>query len=118
MPYCVCLITAPEGAEAESLARHLVEERLAACVNLLPGVKSTYWWQGKIEESKESLLLVKTDKVKLKALIKAVKAKHSYSVPEIIALRIKEGNRDYLSWISESLGTPRGKQRVPKGKSK
>lgn len=116
MAFCVCLITVPEGEPAKKLARLIVEAKLAACVNLLPGVASTYWWEGKISESAESLLIAKTDKLKVKALIKLVKANHPYSVPEVISLRIKEGNRDYLRWIADSLGTPRKKQRIPKGK--
>jgi periplasmic divalent cation tolerance protein len=117
MPFCVCLISAPEEAAAK-LARLLVEEKLAACVNLLPGLKSTYWWEGKIEESAECLLFAKTDKRLVSALIKKVKAHHPYRVPEIISLRIKEGNRDYLRWIAETLGSPKKKQRIPKGKTK
>jgi periplasmic divalent cation tolerance protein len=116
MAFCVVLITAPAD-KASALARLIVEEKLAACVNRISAVHSTYWWQGKIEEADEELLLAKTDKLKVKALIKAVKAAHPYSVPEIIALRIKEGNRDYLRWIADSLGTPRKKQRVPQGRA-
>ena len=118
MAYCVVLITAPTGEKSAALAKLLVEQKLAACVNLVPGVKSTYWWEGKVTEDAEDLLIAKTDKLKVKALVKAVKANHPYSVPEVIALRIKEGNRDYLRWISASLGTPRKKLRVPKGKAK
>lgn len=118
MPFCVCLITAPEGDKAAGLARMLVEERHAACVNIVPAIQSIYWWQGKLEHSAESLLIVKTDKVKVSALIKAVKRAHPYSVPEVISLRIKEGNRDYLKWIAESLGTSVKKQRIPKGTKK
>lgn len=118
MPFCVCLITAPEGEISQKLARLIVESKLAACVNVLPGVASTYWWEGKIDEAKECLLIAKTDKLKVKGLIKLVKANHPYKVPEVISLRIKEGNRDYLRWIAESLGTPPKKQRIPKGKSK
>jgi periplasmic divalent cation tolerance protein len=114
MAFCVVLITAPQGAPAKGLARMLVEEKLAACVNLVPGLESIYWWEGKIDEAAETLLIAKTDKLKVKAIIKAVKAKHPYSVPEVISLRIKEGNRDYLRWIAASLGTPPKKQRIPK----
>ena len=113
MAFCIVLITAPEGAQASALARLLVEQKLAACVNLLPGAKSTYWWQGKVEEASECLLIAKTDKTKVKAVIKAVKANHPYAVPEIISLRIKEGSRDYLKWIGESLGMPAKKTRIP-----
>jgi periplasmic divalent cation tolerance protein len=118
MPFCLCLITTPEDADSAKLARLILDSKLAACVNILPGMKSLYWWKGKVEESSESLLLAKTDKLKVKSLIKLVKANHPYSVPEVISLRIKEGNRDYLRWIAESLGTPPRKQRIPKGKTK
>lgn len=116
MPFCICLITAPEGEVSKKLARGIVEEKLAACVNVIPGARSTYWWEGKIEEAGECLLIAKTDKLKVKGLIKYVKAKHPYSVPEVISLRIKEGSRDYLRWIAASLGTPPKKQRIPRGK--
>jgi periplasmic divalent cation tolerance protein len=115
MAFCVVLITAPAGEKASSLARLLVEQKLAACVNRVPGVESVYWWRDKVETGTEDLLIAKTDKVKVKALVKAVKAAHPGSTPEVVALRIKEGNRDYLRWISDSLGTPRKKQRIPPG---
>jgi periplasmic divalent cation tolerance protein len=118
MAYCVVLITAPAGEKAALLARSLVEDKLAACVNIVPGVRSVYWWQGKVEDAAEELLIAKTDKLKVKALVKAVKLRHPYSVPEVVALRIKEGNRDYLRWISDSLGTPRKTLRIPKGAAK
>ncbi|HTA16550.1 MAG TPA: divalent-cation tolerance protein CutA [bacterium] len=115
MAFCVVLITAPAGEKAAGLARLLVEQKLAACVNRVPGVESVYWWHGKIETAAEELLIAKTDKLKVKALVKAVKAAHPYETPEVVALRIKEGNRDYLRWIADSLGTPRKKQRIPTG---
>lgn len=117
MAFCVVLITAPPE-KAASLALAIVEGKLAACVNRVPGVLSTYWWEGKVESAAEELLICKTDKLKVKALVKAMKTLHPSSVPEVIALRIKEGNRDYLRWIADSLGTPRKKQRVPKGQPK
>ncbi len=113
MAFCVVLITAPQGEKARVIAKTLVEEKLAACVNLVPEIASTYWWEGKVEEAKESLLIAKTDKLRVKALTKRVKALHPYSVPEVISLRIKEGNRDYFRWIADSVGTPRKKQRIP-----
>ncbi len=116
MAFCVVLITAP-AEQAPALALGIVEAKLAACVNRVPGVQSTYWWQGKVETAAEDLLIAKTDKLKVKALVKHVKLKHPYSVPEVIALRIKEGNRDYLRWIADSLGTPRKKERSPKGQA-
>ena len=86
----------------------LLEEHLAACVNIIPQILSRYWWQGKIETAKESLLIVKTKKSVLKQLIKKVRAIHSYTVPEIIALPIEDGNPDYLNWITESLKPRKG----------
>jgi periplasmic divalent cation tolerance protein len=115
MAFCVVLITAPSGAPAAALARELVERKVAACVNRIPQVESVYRWQGAVETASEDLLLAKTDKVKFKELVKVVKAAHPSAVPEVIALRIKEGSRDYLRWISDSLGTPRTKRRVPPG---
>lgn len=116
MPFCVVLITAPPGGPSEALARRLVESRLAACVNRVPGVASVYWWKGAVRASDEDLLVAKTDKLKVKALVRAVKDAGIAETPEVIALRIKEGNRDYLRWIADSLGTPRRKQRIPPGK--
>lgn len=115
MAFCVVLITVPP-AQAPVLARQWVEAKLAACITRVPGAQSIYWWQGKVEEASEDLLIAKTDKLKVKALVKAVKAAGFAAVPEVIALRIKEGNRDYLRWIAETLGTPPKKQRIPLGK--
>jgi periplasmic divalent cation tolerance protein len=116
MAYCVVLITAPQGEKAEKLARLLVEEKAAACVNIVSEIRSFYWWEGAVKDEKETLLIAKTDKLKVSRLIKLVKANHPYKVPEIISLKIKEGNRDYLKWISDSVGTPKKKQRAPQGK--
>jgi periplasmic divalent cation tolerance protein len=116
MAFCVVLITAPAGDKAAALAKKLVEDKLAACINRVPGVQSTYWWEGKVEQESEDLLIAKTDKLKVKALVKAVKAAGYSKVPEVIALRIKEGNRDYLRWIAATLGTPPKKQRILTGK--
>ncbi len=101
--YAVVLITVP-GEKAEELMRLLVEERLCACVNLVRGVKSLYWWRGKVEEGEEHLLLGKTDLARVGELTRRVKEVHPYTVPEIIAIPIVAGNPDYLSWIDESLG--------------
>ena len=100
--YCVVLITTPIGKD-EKIANLIVEEKLGACVNRVESVNSLYWWQGKIEKDREELLIVKTTFDKFKELTKRVKEVHPYSVPEIIALPIAEGNGDYLNWIEESL---------------
>lgn len=85
------------------MARTLVDERLAACANLVPGVTSTYWWQGKIEEASETLLVLKTRQDLLERLVARVKTLHSYIVPEVIALPVVGGNPAYLEWIDESV---------------
>ncbi|MEK7812877.1 MAG: divalent-cation tolerance protein CutA [Candidatus Desantisbacteria bacterium] len=102
MEYVVVLITAPQ-AEAKELAMTLVQEKLAACANIIDMVSSIYWWEGKIQDDKESLLILKTRQDTVDALIIRIKQIHSYTVPEIIALPIIRGNQDYLNWISESM---------------
>ncbi len=98
----VVLVTA-SSQEGARLARVLVEERLAACVNLVPSIASTYWWEGKIEEATEYLLIVKTRQDRLDRLIVRVRELHSYTVPEVIALPIVGGNPAYLQWMTEAL---------------
>ena len=100
----IILITTPDAAEARRIADTLVSERLAACVNTLAGVSSRYRWQGKLEEANEVLLIVKSRKPLLDAIIKRVKAMHSYDVPEIIALPVVGGNEDYLKWLESETG--------------
>jgi periplasmic divalent cation tolerance protein len=99
----VIFITSGSEEEAKRLGRVLVEEKLAACVNIIPGVESLYWWKGKIESSKEWMLVVKTQGKMVNRVVKRVKEIHSYEIPEVIALPIVEGNRDYLQWISDVL---------------
>jgi periplasmic divalent cation tolerance protein len=99
--YIIVMVTAPEK-EAPSLARTLVEERLVACVNLVPGLRSLYWWQGKMEDEPEVLCIMKTRGALFDALRDRVRELHSYTVPEIIALPIIRGNEPYLEWIREN----------------
>ncbi|MBN1897465.1 MAG: divalent-cation tolerance protein CutA [Spirochaetes bacterium] len=87
--------------ESEVIASTIVKEKLAACANIVPRIKSIYWWQEKMENDEESLIIFKTNDKKIESLIKRVKQIHSYDVPEIIAMNIEEGNHDYLRWISE-----------------
>lgn len=105
-PYVVVLLTSGSREEAERLASSLVEERLAACVNLVPGLSSTYWWEGEVERAEEVLLVIKTHQDLLDSLVERVKALHSYTIPEVIALPILGGNEDYLRWVAEVLRTP------------
>ncbi|MEW5945292.1 MAG: divalent-cation tolerance protein CutA [bacterium] len=97
----VALITAGSEEEGARIAKTLVERKLAACVNLVPGVRSIYAWKGKIEDERETLLVVKTRKDRFGALIEAVKAEHSYEVPEIISLSVAEGDERYLEWLAD-----------------
>lgn len=101
--YRVVFVTASSVSEAEKIAQELIRNKLAACVSITEKIKSIYRWQGKIECASEVLMIIKTNGEKIQELIKTVKQKHSYTVPEIIALPILEGNEDYLNWIDESV---------------
>jgi len=96
----VVYVTAPGTEEARTLARALVDERLAACVNLLP-VESIYRWEGQVETAAETLLVIKTRRDRLDGLVRRVRALHPYAVPEIIALPLVGGWPPYLQWIAE-----------------
>ena len=102
MDEIVAFITASNEEEAAKIAKELVEARLAGCVNIVKDIRSIYSWQGKIEDDKEVLMIVKTQKAIFDPLMKKVKELHSYSVPEIIALPIVEGSEDYLKWLKEA----------------
>ncbi len=99
----VVLITAGAEEEADRIAGVLLNKKKAACVNIVPGIRSLFRWQGKIDSAQESLLIVKTESSMLDEIIRLVKEVHSYKVPEIIALPIIGGSRDYLDWIVESV---------------
>ena len=96
-------VTVGSSEEGNRLAHALVEERLAACVNRVKQVQSVYRWQGKVEQSGEELLIVKTKRELFGRLKKRVQELHSYSVPEIIALPIVEGSENYLKWLGDQL---------------
>ena len=102
MEEIVVLVTVSSEGEAASLSRILVKNGLAACVNIIPGVRSVYKWDGKIAEEQEFLLLAKTVKQAFDPLVSLVKANHSYTVPEIIALPIQLGSEEYLTWIRDT----------------
>jgi len=99
----VLFITTADTEEAQRIADLLVKERKAACVNIVPGVSSLFWWQDKIESAEESLLIIKSRASALKQIVKLVKQHHSYDVPEIIALPIIGGNPDYLEWVDKEV---------------
>ena len=100
--FCTC----PDLATAESIAETLVNEQLAACVNLLPALTSIYRWQGQVQRDTECLLLIKTHSMVYPQLEARILALHPYQVPEIIALPIQAGSAIYLDWIISNLGAP------------
>jgi len=99
--FIVVLVTVGSAGEGHRLARALVEERIAACVNQIPGIQSTYRWEGKVEQSAEELLVIKTRKTLFPALEKRVRELHGYAVPEVIALPIVAGSEPYVKWLGE-----------------
>lgn len=99
----IVLSTASSEEEARKIARQLVERQLAACVNIVPLIESIYRWQGKVETSREYLLLIKTTAEKFDDVRDAIRESHSYNLPECIAIAIEDGSADYLEWIGESV---------------
>ncbi|WP_058835644.1 divalent-cation tolerance protein CutA [Luteimonas abyssi] len=95
----LCLCTSPDRASAERIADALVDERLAACVSLLPGATSVYRWEGRVERAEEQQLLIKTTHARLPALRLRVVELHPYEVPELIAIDIVDGLPAYLDWV-------------------
>lgn len=109
----VVLTTCPSDEEAGRLARALVEERLAACVQILPPMRSIYRWRGAVEDSEERLVLIKTRRGLFEPLSRRLRALHSYEVPEILALPVVDGGQDYLSWMDSGLRAEEPLQDAP-----
>lgn len=105
-PACMVLTTTASREEAERLGRTLVEERLAACATLVPSIESIYRWEGRIESSSESLLLLKTVPSRVAALESRLLALHSYETPEFLVLPIESVSQGYLDWLQASVQTP------------
>lgn len=101
MEFMVVFITAPNEEEAVKISKTLVEEKLAGCINIVKNVRSIYFWQGKIEDDSEVLMIVKTRSELFSKLEEKVKEIHSYTVPEIIGIKIKKGSESYLRWLDE-----------------
>jgi periplasmic divalent cation tolerance protein len=99
----VVLTTAPNLEQANSLAAKIVEEKLAACVQVLPQMTSHYWWKGEVQNEPEHLILIKTVEERYEALEDFIKANHSYDVPEIVAVEAERVSETYLGWMKESL---------------
>lgn len=98
----ISFATCKDASQAKKIARALVKEKLAACVNLVPGVTSVYTWKGKTEEAREVLLVIKSRRALSKRLVARIRALHSYEVPEVITIPIASGNPAYLRWVRES----------------
>jgi periplasmic divalent cation tolerance protein len=99
----VVLCTAPDADTAQTLATALVTEKLAACVNIIPGITSIYRWKGAIEQDAEQLLLIKTAAAGFQQLSARIRELHPYELPEIISVPIATGQQDYIQWITDSL---------------
>lgn len=98
----VTLVTCKDARQARRMAVALVKERLAACVNIVPGVTSIYAWEGKLEEGREVLLVIKSRAALGRRLVARVRALHTYAVPEVVSFPIADGNPEYLRWVRES----------------
>jgi len=101
--FLLVLTTLPNRAQAEKLSRQILKERLAACINSVKGLESLFWWDGKIDRAKETLLLIKTRTSCFNRLRVFIEKHHPYSVPEIIAVPIRKGNASYLKWLQASV---------------
>jgi len=101
--YLVLLVTVSDSEEAHKIANELLKQRKAACVNIVPGVSSLFWWQDELDFAHENLLIIKTRASLLNEIVTLVSQIHSYDVPEIIALPIVGGNQDYLEWIGREV---------------
>lgn len=101
MDYMIVFVTVPNEEEAVKIAKTIVEERLAGCVNIIKTIRSIYSWKGKIEDEPEVLMIIKTKSELFEELSERIKSIHSYTVPEIIGIKIKKGFEDYLKWLSE-----------------
>jgi periplasmic divalent cation tolerance protein len=105
MSYIVVMITTPNKEDATKIVRSLLRKRLIACANIVGPVSSVFWWKGKIEEENEFLVLMKSHKNLFERISEKITKIHSYDVPEIIALSLREGSQPYLDWLKTSLQT-------------
>ena len=106
--FCVVFATVNGEEQGMAIARAVVEEKLAACASMVGPIRSVYWWDGKVQDEPEMLLVMKTTRSLFGKLRDAIVKIHSYEVPEIIALPIVDGHAPYLSWIADSASQPNG----------
>ncbi len=99
----IVLTTLPAEADGTALARTLVEERLAACVNVLPAMTSVYQWKGSVEEAREQQLVIKTSAARVEDVRTRLRGLHPYDLPEFLVLAVVDGSDDYLAWVLESV---------------
>ncbi len=102
----VVLVTAPSAEKAAEIARVLVEERLCACGNVVPGLRSIYRWEGKVHDDAEALLVLKTERRLVPALKERLPGIHPYEVPELLVLPVEDGLAPYLAWVAASVASP------------
>lgn len=102
--YLIVFVTVPDKKTSDKIIKEVLNNKLAACVNVLSKVDSFYWWENKIEQSSELLLIIKTIRDNFKELEKTIKENHPYEVPEIISTEISKGSKEYLKWIDEYAG--------------
>lgn len=98
----VVLCTTPQE-KSEEIAEILLKEKLCACINIIPGIKSMYWWEDKIQTDQEDILIIKTKEELIDPLTQKIKEIHPYDIPEVIALKVKGGNKDYIQWVLNSI---------------
>jgi periplasmic divalent cation tolerance protein len=101
--YIVIFVTAKDRHEAEKIAQGLLKAKLIACANIIEGIQSLFWWQGKVDSSQEAMLILKTKKSLFKKIVAKVKSLHTYQTPEIIAMPLVAGSWDYLKWMDSSV---------------
>ncbi|MCX7945076.1 MAG: divalent-cation tolerance protein CutA [Deltaproteobacteria bacterium] len=99
----VVFVTTPSHSVAADIAKTIVSERLAACVNIIPNIRSIFFWDNKVQDEQETLMIIKTSKDLFEPLKKRVIMTHPYSVPEIISIEIQDGHKEYLQWIFETV---------------
>lgn len=101
--YSIIYITTSNSEESEKIAKTLLKEKIVACANIIPQMNSFYWWEGKIEEDEESILILKTRKDHLDRVITRVKEIHSYDIPCILEIKVKSASSEYLKWLEDQM---------------
>jgi len=101
--FLIIFCTVPDKETAQNIACHLVEEKKAACCNIIPAIKSVYFWENQLQQDEEQLLIIKTREDRFHSLQKRIMELHPYSIPEIIAIPIIHSNQEYLNWVNENV---------------